>query len=188
MRSNDAQPVLATDLLLREGAITFPARLETLSARNAPPLYEPGTRVKLTGICHIEQPPLGSSDPRGFELILRDAADIQVIRRPSWWTSERLLGALSAALLVTLGALLWIRMLRRPGARADTRIARGERGRRNGQQGQERISGQHEPRDSHATQRCDWHGEPGARGRYRPGDPCRSGDRSPFRGNTAGTS
>jgi signal transduction histidine kinase len=113
VRSSYGQPVMATDLLLRDGAFTFPAHLETADTRHASPQYEPGTHVRLVGICHIEQPPSYSSDPRGFEMILRDAGDIQVLQRPSWWTSRRLLSALGAALLVTLGALLWIYMLRR---------------------------------------------------------------------------
>jgi len=108
-----APPVLTTDLLLRDGQAIFSARFETTALRYVPPHYEPGTRLRLTGICHIEQPPVTNSDPRGFDLILREAADIQVLQRPSWWTSRRLLGALSAALLLILGALAWVRMLHR---------------------------------------------------------------------------
>ena len=109
----NGSPVLTTDLLLRDGTYTFPARFETTDTRNAPPYFEAGTRLRLTGICHIEPPPVNSTDPRGFQLILRHATDIQLIRSPSWWTSQRLLAALAAALLFILGALLWVRMLRR---------------------------------------------------------------------------
>ena len=71
VRVSNALPVMVTDLLLRDGMSTFPARSETTNVKSTPPQYEPGTRLRLTGICHIEQPPANSTDPRGFALILR---------------------------------------------------------------------------------------------------------------------
>ena len=85
-----------------------------------------------------------------------------MIRRPSWWTSQRLLGALAAALLLILGALGYVRMLRRQ-VQQQTRELRLAKERGASQQGEERVSGEHEPRDSYADERRDRHGQPGAR-------------------------
>jgi signal transduction histidine kinase len=74
-----------------------------------------GSFLRLTGICRVE-----SSTDKGFRsrpesvvLLLRGAADLEVLRAPSWWTVERLLGVIGLLLGVLAGGLLWITLLRR---------------------------------------------------------------------------
>ncbi|MEN3940649.1 sensor histidine kinase [Prosthecobacter sp. SYSU 5D2] len=74
-----------------------------------------GSLLRLTGICRVD-----SSTDKGFRsrpesavLLLRNADDLKVLRAPSWWTAERLLGVIGLLLAVVAGGLLWITLLRR---------------------------------------------------------------------------
>lgn len=75
----------------------------------------PGSLLRLTGICRVE-----SSTDKGFRsrpesamLLLRGGEDLKILRQPSWWTVERLVGLISLLLAVMAGGLLWITLLRR---------------------------------------------------------------------------
>ena len=113
LQARNAPRVTIADLVIRDGDVTFLARLETAGSATAMRRYQPGTLLRLTGICRYRQPMLITVDPSAFELVLRDWSDVQLIRSPAWWTTPRLLGALGAALLLTVCALLWVRLLRR---------------------------------------------------------------------------
>ncbi len=75
---------------------------------------EPGSQLQLTGICQIE----ASSDkgyrsrPDRASLLLRNWGDVQILSTPSWWTSTRLLAAISILLGIILLGMLWIIGLR----------------------------------------------------------------------------
>ena len=94
----------------------------TLQARGADELaeLEPGSRVRVTGICVVE----GQEGSRGFtarptavSLRIRSAADVTVLEAPSWWTVRRLGMVLAALSGVMALAILWIAALRRQVAR-----------------------------------------------------------------------
>lgn len=77
-----------------------------------------GARLRLTGICRVAETtqPARSFNTRAgaFELLLRSARnDIEVLRRPPWWTAQRLAIAASVLLALALLAVAWAALLRR---------------------------------------------------------------------------
>ncbi len=77
-----------------------------------------GARLRLTGICRVAETtqPARSFNTRAgtFELLVRSpGSDIEVLRRPPWWTAQRLAIATSALLALVLLALAWVALLRR---------------------------------------------------------------------------
>lgn len=80
---------------------------------------EPGSEVQAIGIVQEGTPdadeawalpplPLGQ-----MQLLLRSAADIRLVRAPSWWTPTRLATALAAVAGLAGGSLAWVVVLRR---------------------------------------------------------------------------
>nr|MDB6138394.1 histidine kinase [Verrucomicrobiaceae bacterium] len=75
----------------------------------------PSAVVEVTGICRVETASGKgfNSKPRTLSLWLRSAADVQVLKAPSWWTVERLLSALGLLAAAMLAAAIWILLLRK---------------------------------------------------------------------------
>ncbi len=93
----------------------FNAYLPRTAERGALSIPRNGCRLRLTGICLIDEV-LAHVDkvrPTLFRILLRSPADIVVIQRPSWWTLPRLLWAFAALGLLSLAALAWVLSLRR---------------------------------------------------------------------------
>lgn len=74
-----------------------------------------GCRIRATGVCLLN---IGNYRPNdvfpqvnGFTLVVRNADDIVVLSRPSWWTARRLGFVLVAVLLVLIVILVWNRSL-----------------------------------------------------------------------------
>jgi signal transduction histidine kinase len=119
-------------LTLTAGATTLVARLAADVAADPTTLtrLEPGTVLELTGVVELGMtgmPELYASvtnpETESLELILRSPADLQVLRRPSWWTPRRLaiaLGGLAAGLAAAVG---WVVLLRREVARQAEKLA-----------------------------------------------------------------
>lgn len=85
----------------------------------------PGAQVRLTAICQVESAVPGngfSSRPDLISLRGRSPDDLEVLKRPSWWTARRLAGGLVALAGLTLLAGLWIVGLRRQVARQTTAL------------------------------------------------------------------
>lgn len=105
--------------LQSEGAVFLAIARPLPGEESIPPI---GAHVRLTGVCRVvetAQPARSlNSRARTFELLLRSpVSDIEVLRRPSWWTAERLAIAASALLALALLALAWAALLRRQVAR-----------------------------------------------------------------------
>jgi signal transduction histidine kinase len=99
-------------LQLRAGSSAFVARLD--SGADNIPAYEPGSRLRLTGV-YLG---LGGNRSLGrpveaFELLLPSASAIQVLATPPWWTLARMLALVGILLVVLSLAFLWIHALRR---------------------------------------------------------------------------
>jgi signal transduction histidine kinase len=98
-------------LSVRFGQRIIDIILEKFSPEDALAELQPGSIARFTGVC------LAQSDNAGviqsFRLLLRSAADIQLISRPSWWTPERTLWVSASLAGVLLLALGWVRALRR---------------------------------------------------------------------------
>jgi signal transduction histidine kinase len=108
------------------GLVTLVAGKETVGAWCSPADFaaiqyvQPGSEVQVTGVICLER--LEKSDGLGslawplvdrLRLLVRNAADITVIRGPSWWTPRRLAAALAAVAGVAGLALLWAVSLKR---------------------------------------------------------------------------
>lgn len=94
---------------------------------------QPGSELLARGILQVETASRRTVDwtPRIDRLLLlmRDAADVTVVRAPPWWTPRRLAAALTIVAALAMGALAWASLLRRQVARQTVRLA-GEMRRR----------------------------------------------------------
>ena len=66
--------------------------------------WQPGSRVRVTGICSVifedARPVMGIWQPQSFQILLRSADDVFILQPPPWWTTKRI------ALLLSLVAVL----------------------------------------------------------------------------------
>lgn len=119
-------------LTLSDKASTTVARLPDSSPEDdaAVARIAIGSALAVTGIALIN-PGAGTEpltgvrlpDPADVELLLRSAADLSIVRPPSWWTPRRL-GMTAAALATVLtAAAIWVILLRRQVAIQARRIA-----------------------------------------------------------------
>lgn len=104
------------ELRLLAGNTALRARLTTAEGLDS---VQPGSRVRVTGICRVE-----TSRDRGFRsrpervmLLLRDPADLVLLKAPSWWTAGRLVAAIGLLSALLALVLLWTSLLRRQVAR-----------------------------------------------------------------------
>ncbi len=108
-------------LTVESGGAIFNASLPAGGGASA---LEPGTLLRLTGICSVEV--AQSHDlilPRTFHLLLRSPADVVVLSRPPWLTPRRMRPVLAGASLLIAAALAWAALLRRR-VRTQTRALR----------------------------------------------------------------
>jgi signal transduction histidine kinase len=73
----------------------------------------PGSLLRLTGVYAVQANKLNPRNEYSFELLLVSSADVQVLARPSWWTTRHALMVVGGMLFVILGALIWIALLHR---------------------------------------------------------------------------
>jgi signal transduction histidine kinase len=96
-------------LTLEWSGLTVRAHLHLGEAVVPPERWQPGTVVRVAGICSVEtgaNRPLGGLwEPRSFQLLLRSPEDVAVIQPPPWWSAERVVWVLSAFLAVAVTAV-----------------------------------------------------------------------------------
>jgi signal transduction histidine kinase len=97
----------------------------------------PGSELEVTGIVRLDSElPTdflasgANPDIRPVELVLRSAADVRVVRAPSWWTPRRLATALAGVAGLLAAVLGWVWSLRRELAVQVDRVAHEIRSRR----------------------------------------------------------
>jgi signal transduction histidine kinase len=74
-------------------------------ARLAFKAMAPGSWVKVTG---VYEPLMGEGvEVRGCRILMPSLSDVQVLRRPSWWTPRRLVG-LSGSLIAVVVGVAWM--------------------------------------------------------------------------------
>jgi signal transduction histidine kinase len=86
------------------------------SLRQPPGNWVTGSLVQLTGICCAlpdSSSPIGGGPqtPGEFQLLLRSAADVDVLQKPSWWTPARivmLLGTATGLSLLAAAGVIWL--------------------------------------------------------------------------------
>jgi signal transduction histidine kinase len=112
-------------LELQSGSVVFDAHLDAVPGQKDPLASIPdGSRVLVTGICLVPANlKLLSPRPQAFSLLLRSAADVRLLERPSWWTVRHTLWVLAVTLAVFCASLAWVAVLRNQ-VKAQTRIIR----------------------------------------------------------------
>ena len=101
-------------LLLDADGTTFSAHLERRSGSGALPPLRNGSLVELTGVSSVQVAREANRIvPRGFRLLLPDAAAVRLIEAPSWLTGRNVVWALAALAVTTAVSLAWIATLRR---------------------------------------------------------------------------
>ncbi|MGA3024918.1 MAG: response regulator [Bryobacteraceae bacterium] len=112
-------------LVLQAGRAVFSAHLPQ-TGKDRPSALRAGSLLQVTGICSMSvEDPASLSFPRSFSLLLRSPADIEVLKAAPWWTLWHTLSVVGTLLALTLGAGVWVAMLRRQ-VHEQTRIIRGK--------------------------------------------------------------
>lgn len=132
--AHDAEPVqidgqllyksrspLEQDLVLTDNGTTFSAALPAGSDNGFPPDLQPGSRLRVSGICFIEVTP--SKTPRDLKILLQSPADVVVLSRPSWWTTRNTLILATLLTAIVFVVVSWNLFLRRR-VRAQTGVIR----------------------------------------------------------------
>ena len=102
------------DLLLQNGNGLFKATLDGPGSVEPLAGLKSGSTLSITGLVLFSFPSrtTQASLPNGFSLLVRSPADVRIIRQPPWWTVQRLLGMLGAAVALVLVFALWNYFLR----------------------------------------------------------------------------
>lgn len=109
----------AGELVLTAGGSTVVAQLGKQAFREIRDLL-PGSSLQITGVLQVhfaddDGAVRANATPRleRMSLYVRDAGDVKVLLRPSWWTPGRLAVLLGSTLLGLAGMLIWAWLLRR---------------------------------------------------------------------------
>lgn len=103
--------------VLQEAGVTFRALLRSTATQPSPPpeAGQPGSRMRVTGICSVladpASPSSGVSEPRSFQILLRSEADLRVVNPPPWWNWKRIvwaLGVFAGGLLLAVAAVIGV--------------------------------------------------------------------------------
>ena len=116
--------VLVNDGHLFTAIYRHPAAISLRSPPPLPPMKSipPGSRVRLTGVCILEDSnPFNADVP--FDLLMRSFDDIAVVARPSWVTVGNLVKLVTVLLLAVLAVSGWGWTLRRKVHRQTTALA-----------------------------------------------------------------
>jgi diguanylate cyclase (GGDEF)-like protein len=116
--SSDAQ---SWRLALTQDGVVYTALMPREGDRAMPSTWLEGSYLRVVGVCEQEEDAsnvtnrVWVSDQRfkSFRILMRTEADVEILRRPSWWTPAHTFLALSCALAVTLAVFGWVVMLRR---------------------------------------------------------------------------
>lgn len=108
-------------LMFDDGDVTLPIVLR----RRIGPLdlegYEIGSKLRVTGICELNETP--GRKVRDVRLLVDSARDIEVLERPSFFTTTRLLAAIGGMALIVAGSLGWVAFLSKRVAQTQSRFA-----------------------------------------------------------------
>lgn len=104
-------------LLVEADNLILNARLDGAGISDRYADLQDGTELELTGVC-VSQPvenwnPSVISHPESFQLLMRSADDVTVIRNPPFWTLRRLLWMVGMMGVVLLAGFAWVMVLDR---------------------------------------------------------------------------
>ena len=98
-------------LIFQGDDILFRAQLSRSLAGHVS--FRNGSIMRITGVCLTEGQNYRLPPQQTFQMILRSANDLVVLRQPSWWTLERLRWTLCLLSIVLFAAGVWVWTLRR---------------------------------------------------------------------------
>jgi signal transduction histidine kinase len=93
----------------------FPVRLQLSGPTTVPKNWQPGSRVRIKGICSVNARPAfasaaGTLAPESFQILLRAPNDLTVLQPPPWWTLKHIswvLGSVVGLLLLVVTGIVW---------------------------------------------------------------------------------
>jgi signal transduction histidine kinase len=99
-------------LVLQSGDVLFNALLQSAFSPGLLAGVPRGADIQLVGICQVQ---VGGPEKyrQSFRLLLRDRADVLILRRPPWWTQAKILWVLTVITAVLLLVLCWVFVLKR---------------------------------------------------------------------------
>ncbi len=107
--------------------LLLPTSLTGAGGQSAPlPDLSSGTLVTVSGICRVT-PSIEWSKPLLFRLDMREASDLAIVARPSWWNVKHLLLVVAALVTLSLLIMAWVVVLRRRVSDQTERIERSIR-------------------------------------------------------------
>ena len=112
---NHAQDGREQSLALEAGGFIFHAYQQVEDGRDYAQLKS-GSTLAVTGICLVEPGDWEAGETwraKSFRVLLRSPADVVVLRSPPWWTLEKMLWIAGGLVFLTLGASIWVVVLRR---------------------------------------------------------------------------
>ena len=105
-------------IVMSSGKFIFSVTRPNRHAEPAAADWKKGSTLRVTGICSVQSDAgknilrEGFTVPKSFRIMLRSAADVVVIRGPSWWDAEHTLRVLALALAISIVILCWVIVLR----------------------------------------------------------------------------
>lgn len=104
-------------LILEAANLLLSAHLDKSQVNEAISQLQNGSELELTGVC-LAQPvenwnPSLITPPEAFQLLLRSAQDVVVLRHPSWWTLSRMCWMLGILSVILLAGFSWVFVLDR---------------------------------------------------------------------------
>lgn len=107
-----------TSLTLQNKDTLYEANLSW--PKSEPEDWKPGAKVHLTGVYDLILDE--NLAPLAFRVGVSSPDDIQILSRPSWWTTARITNLAALLGLFTLGSVLWVVALRRQVSSQTTEI------------------------------------------------------------------
>ncbi len=98
-------------LIAESGRVIVQAQLQDPKPDPRLVSIEPGSRIRLTGICSMKSE--AGSGPAALRILLRSSDDVLVLSRPSWWTFRHGLWLFCALAGLFLATMAWVTVLRR---------------------------------------------------------------------------
>ena len=102
-------------LTLEKSGNIFKAILKESDNSAASRNWQPGSRVRVSGICSVifedARPVMGIWQPQSFQILLRSANDVFVLQPPPWWTAKRIAFLLSLVAVLSLAVtavVIWL--------------------------------------------------------------------------------
>lgn len=103
-------------LILAEGGQIFQAQLLEAGGADSLAHLSVGSRVAVVGVCKISPDNWEAGEEwraKSFRVLLRSAADVEVLVLPPWWTLQKVLWVAGALGFVAVAAFTWVVVLRR---------------------------------------------------------------------------